>query len=179
MTMIALLLALLPAQFIEEYYPYAKQVEECTGLSASAVLTVAAIETGWGKRATNNNFFGIKGTKENGALIRTIEYHPSTCVWYPKIESITLKGKLYRYVVWAYFRVYDTPMDSFCGYAAVVEKYFPSAWLLRCVPKKYFKEIAGKYATSPNAYALSIKVLKIVNREIYEYELHKSQEICD
>jgi len=179
--MILLLLALLsPAEFVEEYYPYAKQVEECTGISACIVLTQAAVETGWGKKVVGNNFFGIKGNKETGQLVRTIEYHPSTCVWYPKIESITLKGTKYRYVVWAYFRVYTTPMDSFCGYAAVVERFFPSAWLLRCDPKKYFKEISGKYATSPNAYALSIKVLKIVNREIYEYEkLSESQKICN
>src|SRR6478609_7714589 len=178
-TLVFLLALLTPAQFVEEYYPYAQQVEDCTGVCAEVILTVAAVETKWGERAPYNNFFGIKGTEENGALARTVEYHSNTCWNYPVVYKIEKRGNLYRYVVLDYFRCYPTPLEGFLGYATVVEKYFPEAWPYRTNPKKFFKIICPRYATSPAAYTLTTKVLKIINREINEYELRKGEEICN
>jgi len=178
--MIALLLALLtPAQFVEEYYPYAKEVENRTGVCSEITLTVVAVESKWGSRAPYYNFFGIKSGPENGSLQRTVEYHTTTCREYPVIFQIEKRGDLYRYVVLDYFRCYPTPLEGFLGYAAIVEKYFPESWPYRTTPRKFFKIICPRYATSPAALALNLKVLKIINREINEYELRESEKICD
>lgn len=176
MKLLLLLTALTPSEFVTQYYPYAKEVEAATGLAANIILTQAAIETAWGRSVKQNNFFGVKGP---GQLLKTVEYHNVTCIYYPEILSITKKGHRYRYVVRDYFRVYPTPMHSFMDFAQVIECSFPKAWQLRCEPYKFFKALEGKYATSPTAYTLSIKVLKIINREIYEYQLSESQAICD
>ena len=66
-----------PKQFVKAYLPYAKETETKTGISAIAILTQAALESGWGKVAPNNMFFGIKdtdGVNGNEQLITTTEY---------------------------------------------------------------------------------------------------------
>ena len=50
--------------FKEKYLPYAMESERKTGLSAIFILAQAALETGWGKHAPGNMFFGIKATKD-------------------------------------------------------------------------------------------------------------------
>ena len=168
------------SEFVLAYYSHAKEVERVTGLSANIILTQAANESSWGRSAKGNNFFGIKdvdGVNGNEQLCRTVEYHKGPCWPYPDVLSVTKKGDQYRYVVMDYFRKYGSPMEGFFHFSHVIECSFPGAWEYRCDPHKYFKNLKG-YATSPASYTLHLKVLRRINREIYEIELSKSAEIC-
>ena len=49
--------------FKEKYLPYALESERKTGISAVFILAQAALETGWGKYAPGNMFFGVKASK--------------------------------------------------------------------------------------------------------------------
>jgi hypothetical protein len=53
--------------------PHALRVSERTGLDPRLVIAQAAQETGWGKSAPNNNFFGIKAPGDSGATMATNE----------------------------------------------------------------------------------------------------------
>ncbi len=54
-----------PSAFIASVTPYAEQVQAETGIPASIMVGIAANETGYGKHASGNNFFGIKGSNPN------------------------------------------------------------------------------------------------------------------
>lgn len=61
--------------FIEAMMPHALRVSEATGLDPRLVIAQAAQETGWGRSAPNNNFFGIKSHgRKGGAKLATTEY---------------------------------------------------------------------------------------------------------
>lgn len=61
--------------FVAAMMPHAMRVSQATGLDPRLVIAQAAQETGWGKSAPNNNFFGIKSHgKEGGANLGTFEY---------------------------------------------------------------------------------------------------------
>jgi hypothetical protein len=47
-------------EFVNAIMPHAMKVSEQTGLDPRLVIAQSALETGWGKSAPGNNFFGIK-----------------------------------------------------------------------------------------------------------------------
>jgi hypothetical protein len=62
-------------EFIAAMMPHAMRVSQATGLDPRLVIAQAAQETGWGKHAPNNNYFGIKSHgKPGGATMQTTEY---------------------------------------------------------------------------------------------------------
>lgn len=73
-----------PQQFVQRIGKYAKGVANKLGTSAEAVIAIAALETGWGKRiplnpdgSSTNNLFGIKADSNwNGrqTIARTSEF---------------------------------------------------------------------------------------------------------
>jgi flagellar protein FlgJ len=160
---------------------YAKTVEQQTGLSVEIILTHAAVESAWGRKAPRFNYFGIKdtdGINGNEQLLNTIEYHDTPCWQYPETIRIVKTGNKYRYTVKDYFCAYNSPLDSFLHYSKIIENRYPSAWKHRCYPEKYFKNIKG-YATSPTAQLLHLKVLKIIKKEIYAFQLLQRPSICE
>ncbi|MBS1748064.1 MAG: glucosaminidase domain-containing protein [Bacteroidetes bacterium] len=113
-----------PKQFVTEYLPYAKETEAKTGISAIAILAQAALESGWGKAAPGNMFFGVKdtdGLNGNEQLLTTTEYSQRADLHFPEIISITpvirYGKKYFKYKVKDYFRKYDTPEQSFTDHA--------------------------------------------------------------
>jgi flagellar protein FlgJ len=52
--------------FIADMMPYAIEVGQQTGLDPRLIIAQAAQETGWGKSAPGNNFFGIKSHGKAG-----------------------------------------------------------------------------------------------------------------
>ena len=61
--------------FVKAMWPHAKRVSQRTGLDPRIIIAQAAQETGWGKSAPNNNFFGIKSHGQSGgATMSTQEY---------------------------------------------------------------------------------------------------------
>jgi flagellar rod assembly protein/muramidase FlgJ len=47
-------------EFISQMMPHAQRVAQQTGVDPRIVIAQAALESGWGRRAPGNNFFGIK-----------------------------------------------------------------------------------------------------------------------
>jgi flagellum-specific peptidoglycan hydrolase FlgJ len=159
-----------PQEFINAYYGYAKKSEEKSGISAIATLSIAALESGWGKKAPGNNFFGIKdtdGVNGNEQLVETTEYLKTDTVKFPKIISIVFDAvkKLYKYRVLAYFRKYNDAEDAFNQHAQffLKNKRYAEALKVKSDPYRFIEEIAkAGYATSPT-YA---DLLKGVARRI-------------
>lgn len=84
--------------FITSLYPYASRVSSMTGLDPRLILAQAALETGWGRSAPGQNYFGIKGGGGDGLL--TTEY---------------VNGRPVQ--VREPFRRYESPEQSFLDYA--------------------------------------------------------------
>lgn len=145
-----------PVDFVVAYYPYAKLVENKTGISAIFILSQAALESGWAKSIPGNMFFGIKdndGLNGNEQLLLTTEYHTTPLIKYPKIVSIVQVGKkLWKYRVYDYFRKYDTPGDSFLDHCEffLKNKRYKKALAVKSDPVKFAEAIAAAgYATDP------------------------------
>lgn len=117
---------MIPKQFVNTYYLYALEVEKQTGIFAITILARAAIESGWGKRVSGNNFFGIKdtdGINGNEQLITTTEYIHSPKATFPVILKIIPFGnKIWKYLIKDYFRKYDTVFESFLDFANFLKR---------------------------------------------------------
>ncbi|MDV3946901.1 peptidoglycan hydrolase [Elizabethkingia anophelis] len=162
-------------QFTQTYLPFAKQTEKETGISALAILAQAAVESGWGKVAPGNMFFGIKdtdGINGNEQLLTTTEYTRSAKNPMPVAISSTpviRNGvKMFKHIGKDYFRKYKTPADSFTDHAKFFfqNKRYAKALTVKADPNKFIDEIAkAGYATAPN-YA---SVLKDVVKSIAKF----------
>jgi hypothetical protein len=54
------------AEFVKAMMPHAMKVAQETGLDPRLVIAKSALETGWGKSAPGNNFFGVKSHGQPG-----------------------------------------------------------------------------------------------------------------
>jgi len=154
-----------PEEFCKTYYPEAKKVEKETGFNYLITLAQGALESGWGKKAIGNNFFGIKwsqGNKQDKQLITTTEILSNPNVKFPEIISIVKQsnGK-YKYTVKDWFRKYETPAEGFADHISFFLKNprYAKALLVKDRPDKFFEEIAkAGYATAPD-YADQLKAM--------------------
>ncbi|MFJ1490499.1 glycoside hydrolase family 73 protein [Capnocytophaga canis] len=150
--------------FVEKYKEFALATEQKTGIKAVFTLAQAGLESGWGKSAPGNMFFGVKATKntpkEKRQLLRTTEILSSPNVAFPEIISVSpLPSGKYRYVVKDWFVRYDSPEDCFTDHANFFfrNKRYAKALAVKQNPYKFAEEIAkAGYATAPN-YAESLK----------------------
>ena len=165
---------MLPSEFVKKYYPFAKEAEASTGISAIAILSQSALETGWGEKCPGNMMFGIKdtdGVNGNEQLVTTTEWHSTATVKYPVIISITWadKRKLFKYVVKDYFRKYDSPADSFKDHCKF---FFENARYKKALEVKsdysaFINEVAkAGYATGPAYAKLWIDVANMIKKII-------------
>jgi flagellar protein FlgJ len=159
--------------FVNKYYPFAKETEEKTGISALFTLAQSALETGWGEKAPGNMFFGVKANpntcpEDKRQLVVTSEVLKDNLQSgkFPIVLSITPRadGKfLYRVKDW--FRKYDSPEESFTDHAQffLSNKRYVDALTVRDDPYKFADAVAkAGYATDPN-YAWSLRsVIKTV-----------------
>ena len=163
-----------PKEFVTLLYPFAKQIETETGLSSIAIMSQAALESGWNSTPQGFNFFGIKdtdGINGNEQLITTTEYLKNPNAKFPVILSKVLDPvkKLYKYIVKDYFRKYNTPADSFRDHVKFfqVNKRYATAWSVRKDYNRFFEEIAkAGYATAPNYSDILKGVAKTILKNI-------------
>lgn len=148
-----------PDKFIESLYPYAKQVEQETGIDARLMLAQSALETGWGQHqilkqdgSPSHNLFGIKaqqGWEGDAAQIMTTEYR----------GGLAMKEQ-------ASFRAYGSYGQSFRDYAQFLQSNdrYQSALEQASDPEKFAYALqASGYATDPD-YAQ--KINRIMDRYI-------------
>ena len=149
-----------PKEFVSAFLQFAKETERKTGISAIAILAQAALESGWGKAAPGNMFFGVKdtdGINGNEQLLMTTEYSRRSDLKFPEIISVTpvLKNgqKYFKYIVKDYFRKYDTPEQCFTDHTTFFFKNprYTTALEVRSDPYQFIDEIAkAGYATAPD-----------------------------
>ena len=163
-----------PKDFVEKYYPFAKQTQDKVGISAVAILAQAAVESGWGEKAPGNMFFGVKdtdGINGNEQLLTTTEYSKKSTLKFPVILKVVFDPvrKLYKYLVKDYFRKYNSPEECFTDHANFFLKNsrYAKALTVKEDPYKFIDEIAAAgYATGPN-YAATLKsVAKTIEQYI-------------
>ena len=165
-----------PKEFVGKYYGFAKETEKKVGISAIAILAQAALESGWGKSAPKNMFFGVKdtdGVNGNEQLLITTEYSRRNNLQFPVIISITPvvrnRVKMFKYIVKDYFRRYDTAEESFTDHAKffLTNPRYKEALKVKENPYRFIEEIAkAGYATAPN-YASTLKaVAKTIENNI-------------
>jgi flagellum-specific peptidoglycan hydrolase FlgJ len=155
-----------PKDFVTSFYKYAKQTEEKSGISAIAVLAQAAQESGWGKVAPGNMFFGVKdtdGRNGNEQLLITTEYSRRQDLKFPEIlhvEPVEMHGeRFFKYTIKDWFRKYSTPEECFSDHANffVKNKRYSEALKVKHDPYLFIEEIAkAGYATDPN-YSKTLK----------------------
>lgn len=135
-------------QFIQAVSGGAFEVSKRYGLNPWVTMAQSALETGWGKHAPGNMFFGIKaGSSWKGKtqLLWTTEFLNGK---YVKVQSL--------------FRAYNTPAESFEDYAKLItsRSWFKSALQYANDELRYITEIQkGGYATDPNYIS---KIMNIV-----------------
>jgi len=126
-------------QFIKTVSAGAFEVSKKYGLNPFVTMAQSALETGWGKHAPGNMYFGIKaGSSWTGKkqLLWTTEY---------------INGQRVKVQDW--FRAYNTPAESFEDYARLItgRSWFKNALQYKDDELKYITEIQkGGYATDPN-----------------------------
>lgn len=142
-------------EFVAKYGRYAFENEKRTGVPALVTLAQAALESGWGKSAVGNMFFGIKADKSwTGAkqLLWTTEYINGA---YQKIQD--------------WFRAYASPLESFADHAAFLRRNSRYAPAFRTTdPYAFAKAVAqAGYATDPGYYE---KVANLMRQMATPYE---------
>jgi len=141
-----------PESFVQQLLPMAQQAAQKIGVSAEAILSQAALETGWGKHIisqqngqSSHNLFNIKADKRwdgEHAVVGTVEYR----------DGVAVKEQ-------AQFRSYDSYQQSFDDYVNFLQSQPRYQQALQHVdnPERFVEELhkAG-YATDP-AYADKVK----------------------
>ena len=168
-----------PQEFVKKYYPHAKAAENKTEVSALAILVQGAIESGWGKSAPGNMFFGqkdIDGVNGNEQLLTTHEYNKCSTltakqIGLARIDSITptvIKGvKFFKYVGKAYFRKYNTAEECFIDHAMFFKrnKRYAKAMAVASNADLFLQEVAkAGYAQNPSYGRDLSLVLKIIKK---------------
>lgn len=140
-------------EFFAKYRNFAIDAAKGSKIFPETILAAASVESGNGKSglsAKYNNFFGIKADSSwKGKKINL-----------PTKEEFT-KGKIVT--INQYFRVYESPVDSFRDYVKFVSKarYKKSGVLDAKNPKEQFEALKkGGYATASNYVDVLLKRLK-------------------
>jgi len=130
-------------KFLRVIGPHAVEAGRTIGVDPRLIIAQSALETGWGKAAPGNNYFGIKSHGvPGGQPLQTSEVDPAT-------------GQ--RYTTKASFRTYDDPkasVDDYANFLLTNDRYKP---LLEAKGLAAQVAALGKsgYATDPN-YAKSV-----------------------
>lgn len=155
-----------PEDFLRKFYNHALKSEETYGIPALFTLAQAALESGWGAKAPQNNFFGIKATvnwKGATQLLKTRE---------------VVKGK--DIYIYATFRAYPTAYECFEDHAQFLLKNprYKAAFEYRQDPYKFADEVAkAGYATDPQ-YAGKVKsIITLLQKILMKKDIEKQKEM--
>lgn len=128
-------------EFVNALMPAAIEQSQRTGVDPRIIVAQAAQETGWGKKAPGNNFFGIKSHGKGGG--QTFTTHE------------VINGK--RVKMKDSFRQYESPADSVKGYGDFIlnnPRYRPFM-AAEGLDNQLAALQASGYATDPN-YSRSV-----------------------
>jgi hypothetical protein len=148
-------------------------------IPASITLAQSALETAYGKRVIDNNYFGIKDKSGKGVPTTTTEYYNEAEYKANKnkvqrVEKVIKGGKqLYKCIVRDHFTAYDTPWQSFRAHSVFLstnERYAP----LFTGGKNYktWAEKIGSTKYGGVGYATSPIYGELLKKIICRYQLH-------
>lgn len=137
--------------FVNKYKPYALATQQKFNVPFQVTLAQAILESGYGKSAPRNNFFGIKWTSGEKQYLNTKEYNSTT----KKMENKLLA-----------FQVFASPEDSFNKHAELLKRVYSFAFV-HTDPKKFAAALTErsypKYATDPNYTSKLVKLIDQIN----------------
>ena len=140
-------------KFILYILPFAKHCEKKYNINKLFIMSVAALETGWGKKIVGNNYFNIKASKSWQG--KTVDFRTHE---YVKSNRITITDK---------FRAYDEVIESFEDFCELIKRIYP-----QCVGI-YDKGVCRllvsgklKYATAPYYTEVLTKVYDKVSEMV-------------
>jgi hypothetical protein len=129
-------MAMTPQDFYAQFLPYAQSVSQRTGLDPRLVLAQAALETGYGRSAPGQNYFGIKSHgRAGGNTLQTQEFEGGRMVSQP-----------------ASFRGYESPEQSFNDYAdfLLTNPRYGGVLSASGIENQIAEMAKSGYATDPN-----------------------------
>jgi flagellum-specific peptidoglycan hydrolase FlgJ len=150
---------------------------------ASIKLAQSALETAYGQRIVNNNYFGIKDKRGKTKAITTTEYYTAAEYKANKSKIVSSKmikkdGKtLYKCLIKDSFADYQSPWESFRAHSIFLnesKRYSPlftkgknyADWADKIGSTKYG---GVGYATSPIYGGLLKKIIKRYNLDLLDY----------
>lgn len=148
--------------FIARVLPAAAVAWQHYGVNAVGMLAQSALETGWGKSAPGNMYFGIKaGSNWTGKTqtLYTTEYVDGKAVKVPQV-----------------FRAYATPTESFEDYARLITSLTRYSQALNYPgynqTDNYLSAIvAGGYATDPNYLNKVVSIANSIKSVVSEADI--------
>lgn len=152
--------ALAKTEFLQSLTPHAQRSAQRLGTSTSAVLAIAALETGWGQSMLKNdlgqsanNYFGIKAGAQDK------RYTNNTTTEYLNGTSQSVQAR---------FKAYDSTADSVEGFADFIleNPRYSTALQHASNPERFLRElhVAG-YATDPRYADKAITVMRQVEQQ--------------
>ncbi|CAI2577998.1 hypothetical protein AKUH1B104J_04330 [Apilactobacillus kunkeei] len=140
--------------FISTISPIAQSIANSNNLYASTMVAQAALESGYGTSYLTqiaNNLFGIKSFDGTGVKLKTSEYNSN--------------GQAYS--TYAYFKSYNSLMDSLQGYANFLTVNSRYANVFKSQAKDGFEAASNiqkdGYATDPSYATKLINLIKTYN----------------
>jgi len=128
--------------FARAIWPRLQQSAAQLGVSPVALLSQAALETGWGSSTPGNNIFGVKAAGRAPSTIQaTTEFVNGAA------QDVT-----------AQFAAYPSLPDSVAHYAQLIQRLYPNAVGARSVSDYAAALASGGYATDP-AYAAKLTAI--------------------
>ena len=165
-----------PADFTKNFYPYAKESQDKTGISAIAILAQAALESGWNGASMGWAFFGVKdtdGINGNEQLLTTTEYSRRADLKFPVIVSVTPTvrngQKYFKYIVKDYFREYNSPEECFTDHANFFlnNSRYADTLKVKGDPIAFINGVAkAGYATDPNYAQTLTTIVKMIQKNM-------------
>lgn len=150
-----------PLEFILKYAGPVREACKGTKLFPSVCLAQAALETGWGKAAIDNNMFGIKATGS------TNEY------WHGEKKYVTTTEYIngIKKTMHLAFRAYDSAEDSIRDHNRLLLTSKRYAKVLQAeTPEEQARAIkAAGYATDPKYADKLISI--IVTHNLKQYDI--------
>ena len=150
---------------------------------ASIKLAQAAVETSYGRRVINNNYFGIKDKSKKSKLTTTTEYYTPSEMRANKSKIISMEKvqkngiSFYKCLIRDHFTEFETPWQSFRGHSIFLstnDRYAPlftkgknyTDWADKIGSTKYG---GVGYATSPIYGKILKGVIKRYNLDLLDF----------
>jgi len=144
------------SEWINRALPVAINVKRNWRVPIAVTIAQGAFESGWGKQAPGNMYFGVKGKSPKGASIDVTTHEIS--------GGVSSKIK-------ASFRSYDSLEQSADDYGRylTVNKRYASAFMYPNDPEKFIHEVAqAGYATNPNYEKRILTIMRTTGIKDYD-----------